>query len=333
MSHTIKKHQKLPGSIVEVEVEIKEEAIMKHWEHAVGHVSEHLEFPGFRKGHAPEKMVVAKVGEMAILEDCAEHALQDAYSQIIEELKIHPLGSPKVVITKIAKNNPLEATLRISVPPEIKLPDYAKEAKKIMDKTETIEVTDKEVEDVVSEIANHHPKKDELKDGALTDEFVQKLGGFKDLVDFKTKIKENIAKEKEFKAKEKKRIEIIENIRKGSTIDVPEILIENELDKMIHEFSAQLSRTGATLEKYLSEIKKTEEDVRNDWKEKAKERVEAELILFEISKLEKISADPKEVEKEADAMAEHYKNVPKDRILAFVEDALTKEAVFKFLEK
>lgn len=335
----IKNSQKLPGSIVEVAVEIPSESLLKHWTHAVGHVSEHIEIPGFRKGHIPEKVIVQKVGEMAILEDCAEHALEEVYPEIIKSEKLHPLGSPKVVITKIAKGNPLEATLRISVVPEITLPDYKTIAKKINSKKDDIAVEEKEVEDVINEIKKHHFK-DENPSSAkaaagreLTDETVKALGDFKDLADFKLKIKENLIKEKEYKAKEKKRIETIENIRRETKIDLPEVLVENELERMVHEFSAELARAGQTLEKYLSEIKKTEEDIKKEWKEKATERTQIELILFEIARLEKIEPKKEDVDTEVARMLEHYKTTPRERIVAFIEDALTKEEVFKFLEK
>jgi len=330
--YKIKKHQKLAGSIVEVELELPEENLLKHWSQALKHIGEHAELDGFRKGHIPEKVLVGKVGEMAVLEDCAENALENVYPAVVDELKIHPIGSPKVVITKIGKGSPLLATLHIYVIPEVTLPDYKSIVKKINAKKDTISVDEKEVESVVEEIKKHRATTEKAEVTELTDDFVKTLGAFKDVTDFRDKIKENIQREKEYKAKEKKRIEMIEGIRKESKVDMPEILVENELDRMVHEFSGQLSQTGHTFEKYLTEIKKTEADLRSEWKDKARERAENELMIFEIAKHEKIEPKKEDVEKEVATLSEHYKDTPRERLVAFIEDVLVKEEVFKFLE-
>lgn len=332
--YSIKKTQKLPGSITELNIEIQSLLLEKKWPEAVKHLNEHVNLPGFRKGHIPEKTLISQIGEMTILEESAELALKEIYPDIIAESKLNPIGSPNIVITKIARGNPLELTLRISLIPEVKLGNYNEISKKIMGKKEDIVVDDKEVLDVINEIKKYRSKdapetKDEKE---LTDEFIKTLGDFKDVADFKQKIKENLSKEKEFKLKEKKRIETIEAIRGKSEIDVPDVLVQSELDRMIHEFSYELSRMGGTFEKYLSEIKKTEEELKNEWKEKALNRVKNELILFEIAKLEKIEPNKSEVEKETEHMKEHYPDTPSERIAAYVEDMLTKEEVFKFFE-
>ena len=203
----------------------------------------------------------------------------------------------------------------------------------LYDAHKDINVTDKEVEDVINEIKKYRSaeNKDD-KEIEITDETIKTFGDFKDVEDFKNKVKENLSKEKEHKLKEKKRLEIIEGIRGKSEIEVPEVLVESELDRMVHEFSYELSRIGGTFEKYLGEIKKTEEELKDEWKEKAENRVKNELILFEIAKQEKIEPKKENVEKEISHMKEHYPETPEERIVAFVEEMLTKEEVFKFLE-
>ena len=339
MLYKIKKQEKQPGSVVEVSIEIESALLEKKWPAAVKHLNEHLTLDGFRKGHIPEKVLVQKVGEIEVLEEAAELAIQEVYSDIIKESGLNPLGQPKIVITKIAKGNPLELTMRISIIPEIKLPDYKAISKKVMGKEEKIEVEEKEVEDVIKEIQAHQKNlpagqvgDDKNPEIEITDEFVKTMGDFKDVADFKAKIKENLGKEKEFKLKEKKRMEILEGIAEKASMDIPEILIENELQRMIQEFTHELSRMNMTFENYLVQIKKTEDDVKKDWTERASKRVVNELLLLEIAKAEKIEAKKEEIEKESKHLEEHYPDSPKERIYAFVEEMIIKEDTFKFLE-
>lgn len=348
--YNIKSLEKKEGSIVEITVEIESSVLESKWPKAIKELNESVKIDGFRPGHIPEKTLIEKVGEITILEEAAELAIEEVYPQIIKEKELKIIGNPKVVITKIARNSPLEVVIRVPVVPEIKLPDYMKIASKAMSKKDdSTEVTDKDVEAVMEELRAHrkqieHDAKHHAGDGhdhsthekeevlPIDDDFVKTLGDFKDVLDFKIKIKANLKSEKEYKAREKKRIETIETIRKDSTIEVPEVLIESELDRMTNEFSHQLSRMGRDFEEYKKDTNKTDETIREEWKDKAKERVQTELILLEIARIEKIAPKKEDVERESQKMEDQYPGTPKERIVAFIDEVLTKEEVFKFLE-
>lgn len=337
--YKIKSVEKKENSEVEIHIEISVKAIESKWPKALKAINESVKIDGFRPGHIPEKTLIDKVGEMTILEETAELAIQEAYPQILKEKEIKAIGNPKMVITKIAKGEPIEVTINTAVVPEIKLPDYKKLASKAkLEKVE--EVTEDDFNKVIEELKAHkfheenghdHENHDH-SDVVIDDAFVQKLGHFKDMADFKEKVKDNLKKEKEYKAREKTRIEILESIRKDSKIEVPNALIESELDRMTNEFTHHLSRMGVTLEQYKKDAKKTDEEIRNEWEDKAKERVQSELILLEIARIEKIEAKKEDIERESQAMEEQYPGTPKERIEAFMEEVLIKEEVFKFLE-
>ncbi|MFA6050167.1 MAG: trigger factor [Candidatus Paceibacterota bacterium] len=330
--HTIKSFEKKEGSVIEMVVEIEAAAVEAKWSQAAKHIGEHAKLDGFRPGHVPEKILVDKVGEMTILEEAAELTINEVYTKIVIEKNLKILGHPKVVITKIARNAPLEVTIRTAVVPEIKLPDYKKIAAKSASKKDDLEVTDKDVEAVFDELKAHRKKAENIEDPVIDDEFAAKLGDFKSADELKAKVRENLKHEKEYKARESKRIEILEAIRKDADIDVPELLIENELERMTNEFSHKLGQMGATLEQYKKDTGKTEESLREEWKEKAKERSKNELILLEIARAEKLVPKKEDIEHEAKHMIEHYPGTPEDRVYGFVEEVLTKEEVFKFLE-
>ena len=166
----------------------------------------------------------------------------------------------------------------------------------------------------------------------LNDAFVQTLGPFKDVEDFKTKLKENIKLEKENRGKEKTRLKIIEKIIEKSEIDLPEILIEIELDKILYNMESDITQMGLKFEDYLKHLNKTKDDLKKEFKKDAEMKAKFALVLNEIAKVEKIVADEEQVAKEIAAILEHYKDADPERARAHVENVLTNEKIFQFLE-
>ena len=324
---------KLPKSEVEIKLEIESSEIEAKRPSVLKSLSQDIKLDGFRPGKVPEDVIVTKLGEATILEEALEEVLREVYPKVIEEKKLFTLGRPKIVVTSLEKGKTAEVIIKTDVYPEIELADYKKITPKIAKEKIDTEVTEKEVEAAIDELKNYREKTEGAENKELTDDFVKKLGDFKDVADFTEKLKENLSKEKEFKAKEDKRIKILDAIIKDSKLEIPEILVEEELDKMTNEFSSTLSKQGFTFEQYKKEAKKTEEEVRADWKEKAEKRVKGEILLIEIAKKENIKADHDEVHKEIDVLKKQYPEADDARLHAFIEDLLTKESVFKFLEK
>ena len=163
------------------------------------------------------------------------------------------------------------------------------------------------------------------------DDFVKSLGNFKNVEDFKTQLKENMTAEKERHSKEKRRIQIIEKIIEDSKVELPDILVEEELDRMVEQFRSDIRNYRMEPEDYLKEIKKTEKDLRDEWKADATKRAKMNLILPKIALEEKIEADKEKVEHEAHHLAEDHK-IDEVRAKQYVEYVLRNEAVLKFLE-
>ena len=221
---------------------------------------------------------------------------------------------PHVHITKIANNSPITFKIVGAVMPEIKLPNYKKIAAKVNgEKTEPAEATEKEIEETIAEIKKQKP---DLK--------------WED--DFKDKIKDGIKKEKEFKAKDKKRMAIIEKILEDSKITMPKVLVDSELRKMQAQFEDDIARAGLKVEDYLKHLKKTKEDLAKDWTPDAEKRAKVQLIITKIALEEKIEADPEVVKKEVENLLKIYKDATADRTKAYVEMMLTNEKVFEWLE-
>ncbi len=242
--------KRLEKSEVEINGEISAEVFASFWAKAVVNLGNSVKIDGFRSGHIPEDILIKNVGEGAVLDTAAEMALQKHYPKLIMENKIDAIGRPTITITKIAKGNPLGFKIVTAVIPEVTLPDYKAISKKIFEEASSKEivVTDKEVDDLIDDIRRRraHIKKkhihseDEAKEldselPSFDDEFVKTLGEFADVADFKEKMKKNLKLEKETSAKEATRYKTIEAINDKSEMELPEVLVEQELRKGISQ--------------------------------------------------------------------------------------------------
>lgn len=339
----------LKNSEVEIAGEISAEKLEACKEKAIKNLSKEIEIPGFRKGHVPASVISQKLGEMGILEEAAEIALGEEYPNILIDNKIDAIGRPEISLTKLASGNPIGFKIKTAVMPEVKIAEYKKIAKEEMAKEEKIEVTDKEIDEVILQIRKNKAHEEyhknnpedkehnhaEIKDEDLPifdDDFAKSLGDFKSVDDIRSKIKENLVKEKELRSKDKKRMEMADELVKKTEVVLPEIIIKSELEKMFAQFKDDIARAGLTVEEYLKHIKKTEEDIRKEWAPDAEKKAKMQLILNKIAVEEKIEADPREVEKEVEALLKIYADADKERAKIYVETMIMNEKVFQFLE-
>ena len=340
------KTKKLENSMLEIETSISVEELEKRREKAIKNLGSEIKTDGFRKGHVPQDVLIQKIGELPLLNEMAELALSDIYPAIVIQNNIKAIGQPQITITKITPGIPVELKITLATLPEFKLPDYKKIAKKINDeKEEKIEVTEKEIEDTILHIQKSNApqpeitknekgveKADEPKLPEINDEFVKKLGDFKDVADFKIKLKENIKKEKEHRAGEIKKVKIIDSILEQTKIELPEIIIQSELDRMLIQMKSDITKMGLQFDKYLEHIKKTEEDLKKEIKPEAEKKSKVQLILDNIINEEKIIPSEEEVKKNVEELLKQHKEASEEQVKPYVEMVLSNQEVFKLLE-
>ena len=114
--------------------------------------------------------------------------------------------------------------------------------------------------------------------------------------------------------------------------DVPEILIEVELDKILHRMESDITAMGLKFEDYLKHLSKTKEDLRKEFRNDGEKKAKLGLILNEIAKVEGKTAPPEQVAKEVAQILEHYKDADPERARMHAENVLTNEKIFQFLE-
>ncbi|HEU4677716.1 MAG TPA: trigger factor [Candidatus Paceibacterota bacterium] len=170
----------------------------------------------------------------------------------------------------------------------------------------------------------------------LTDEYVKGLGQpgqFTSVDDFRTKIKEHLTIEKARDVDSRHRAKITDAIIEQTTMELPQVLIDAELNQMFSQMEEDLKRAQLTMDDYLAHIKKTKEDLKTEWTPSAEKRAKLQLVLNAIAKKEAITADPELVESEVANLLLRYKDADKQRVRTYVESVLANEAVMKKLEE
>jgi len=135
--------QKLNSSQIELKIEIPAEEFKSFMEKAVLNLGQDIEVEGFRKGKAPKEVIEKKTGQEKILQTAAQECIRENYIKAIKEQNLEPLGQPEIEILKLAPGNSFEFKAKISILPEIKLPDYKKIASQV--KKREVKVTDEEI--------------------------------------------------------------------------------------------------------------------------------------------------------------------------------------------
>jgi FKBP-type peptidyl-prolyl cis-trans isomerase (trigger factor) len=303
--------KQLPKSEIEIAGEMPAEEFSKFWQKAVNELSKNISIPGFRPGKIPEKVLIEKAGEGAVLDNAAELALRDIYPRILQEKKIEAIGHPRAAITKITKGGPLGFKFQTAVLPAIKMPeDYKEIAAEIAKNKEEIIVEEKEVD-----VAIEYLKK---KGKEITDEL-------------KNTIRKNLQVEKEFKHKEKKRLEALDAILKKSELEVPDVLLEAEKSKMLSEFKNNISNMGLKWEDYLAHIKKKEEELLAGWAEDALRRVKYGLLLRQLDQELGIKVSEEDIEDKIKEFSIRG-DVDKDKIKEYAYGIIRNDKIFKLLE-
>ncbi len=178
----------------------------------------------------------------------------------------------------------------------------------------------------------------ELDVPELTDEWVKSLGMVETVEDLKKELKNGLTEDKAKAEKDRVRVEAIDKIIEKTEFEIPQILItreeenlmENLKEKVKHEMNIELSQ-------YFQQINKTKEEVEEDFKKVAQERIKRFLILHQISKNENIIASDEEIKARLDELLMQYPEEEKSKIdinraSYIISDEIVREKIFSFLE-
>ncbi len=147
--------------------------------------------------------------------------------------------------------------------------------------------------DAVFHIKLNSAKGKELPE--LTDEYVKKHAGSETVADYMQKVKERLETKAKNESRDRTETSIVEAICATAECEIPQAMIESEIDGIVRDFSYKLAYQGLQLEDYVKYMGQTMEQFRAQFNEQAKSRVLSQLVLEKIIKDEKITATEEEI--------------------------------------
>lgn len=144
----------------------------------------------------------------------------------------------------------------------------------------------------------------------VNDEFAVKAGPFTSVDELKADIKRELTQQKEREAGEKLKDELVNELIETSTIPVPEILLNDQMESIQRDMTQNLMYQGLSLDQYLEAqgFESKEKWLETEVKKSAEKRVQAGLMLAELSKVEKIEASTAELDEHVARYKEQYAN-------------------------
>jgi trigger factor len=295
-------------------------------------LGQEINIPGFRKGHAPTGEIVKRVGELRLMQEIVEEVIEAGYHQILEQYDVFPLSTPKIDLKDDKKaDEEISFTATITVRPTVELPDY----KNLNVSYEEPVVTPEQTEEALKELFNRWKddlKKSEdekpvietatsLKEAEIKaeddkkgqdtkliaaskdnpdDEWSQLLGA-QNLEDLRQKLHANLILEKHYMSGNKFTQDILNKLIEKVKVNLPNKLINEDLEKRIAQKEEDLDKVGLSLESFSKQQKTTVDQVRKDWLGDIEKEYTLEFALAEIAQKENITVSDEEVQNEIKA--------------------------------
>ena len=188
--------------------------------------------------------------------------------------------------------------------------------------------------DATFKVKVHEIKKKDLPE--LDDEFAKDVSEFDTLEELKNSIKQRLINENVQKAKYEKEDAVMKVVTSEMKADIPEGMVEVEIDNMVKDMEQRMSYQGLKLEQYLKMLNKTEADFRKEFEPQAIEAIKSRLALEAIIKNEKIEASEREVKDKLEEMAKNYGKTAEeleknDNIKEYIKQGIENEKAIEFL--
>jgi len=315
---------KQPKSIIEVTVSANWADIEPKWNEVLQKMASETEIAGFRKGAAPVNMVEQQLGTR--LQDEVLKAVMPQF--LIEALKgsdVIPIDYPHYQVTSFVKGGDLQFKVTVTNRPQVSVGNY-----KIIKAVRPVlkPVTDEEVGKVIGDLfkrwqvkqtsvvssqssVNQTQNQTTDQAGSLNfqksdslvltaDDSFAKAMGAKDLLDLKAQIRKDLEAQVKYNNELDFEEAILQEVEKITTVEVPEILISDELNRMLVSLQRRVADMGLLMEDYLKGQGKTLEAIKTEWRPQAERNVRMELGLAEVARSENVTISDVELQAEID---------------------------------
>jgi trigger factor len=165
----------------------------------------------------------------------------------------------------------------------------------------------------------------------VDDDFARSMGDFADLAVMRSEIRLRLERNALDRARHGFADRIIDYAVKNATIEIPDILVDEEIEVMQDELRASLTRQGITHEQYLQAVGKSADDLAAEMRPKAEERAKTLLVLGRIAEIEGAEASEAEIDEEAEKGRVRYADQPK--LAAYFETPRARTAIRSTLRR
>mgnify|MGYP002538727220 CR=1 FL=1 len=348
--------------------------------------------PGFRKGHAPRKMIENMYGEGVFYDEAFELIFDEVYGPAIDENKLEVVDRPQVDIQQIGTGKNLQFTCEVFVKPDVTLGEYkgvevkrehtlvteddvnAEIEKERNKQAAEVSVDDRAVaegdtvnldysgsvdgvkfaggtaenqtlkigshtfipgfeeqmvgmnvgeekditvtfpeqyhsEELAGKEAVFHVKVNAIEETVLPeadDEFAKDVSEFDTIAELRADKRKKLEEAAELRAKNQRENELIEKACENAAVEIPEAMIERQMDHILNDIRYRLSMQGISLEDYCKYTGTSIEDMRKEMREDAAKRVKSQLVLEAIGKAEAVEAAAEEIEEKLNEYAAQF---------------------------
>lgn len=329
---------KLPKSQIDIQISIPWTDMQAKWDEVWSKAAAEIEIPGFRKGQAPANIVEPRILPQ-VQQDALKQIMPQALIEGLQGSTYVPIDYPQYNVTAFQKGGELKFTARVTVKPEVKVGNY-----KIVNasRPQIKPVTDEEVEKIIADLFNRWKVRQPVQTQApqqssnqamqpgvaggsmsfntATDSRAQSLDssianspnddfakamGAPTLAELKTKIKSDLEAEAKYNNELDYEESILQEVEKITNVDIPEVLIQDELARMLLSLQRNVSDRGLLMEEYLKGQKKTVEQLKAEWRPQAERNVRMELGLSEIARNENVNITDEELQAEVDKIQDN----------------------------
>ena len=345
--------------------------------------------PGFRKGHAPRKMIENMYGEGVFYDEAFELIFDEVYGPAIDENKLEVVDRPQVDIQQIGTGKNLQFTCEVFVKPDVTLGEYKgvevkkehtlvteddvnaeiekernKQAAEVsvdgravaegdtvnLDYSgsvdgvkfaggtaegQTLKIgshtfipgfeeqmvgmnigeekdlnvtfpTEYHAPDLAGKEAVFHVKVNSITETqlpALDDDFAKDISEFDTLDAYKADVRAKLEAQAAERDNNAFTNAVIEKVMANATVEIPDAMVERQIDSMVRNFEARLAQQGLKLADFMKYTGQDEKSFRNQYRDQAEKSVRANLVLEAVENVEKFEATEEEIDAEIEKFA------------------------------
>lgn len=323
---------KLPKSQVDIQITMPWSDIQPKWDEVFNKAAAEVEIPGFRKGQAPINIVEPRVLPQ-VQQEALKQVMPAALIEALQGSTYVPIDYPQYNVTAFSKGGELKFNARVTIKPEVKVGNYKiVNAKRPQMKT----ADDAEIDKIIADLFQRYQARQPVQPAntqvpqpgaaggsmsfnqpnqpavpqagpvatAPNDDFAKAMGATS-LVELKTKIKTDLEAEAKYNNELDYEESILQEVEKITNVDIPEVLIQDELARMLLSLQRNVSDRGLLMEEYLKGQKKTVEQLKAEWRPQAERNVRMELGLSEIARNEGVNITDEELQQEVDKIQDN----------------------------